>query len=65
MQFMIIHDYGMYIKMLSLIEAIIHHINFAQISLDKNFAKHSYLCIAEIFTGINFTNVVKVTISSI
>ena len=23
-------------------------------SLDKNFAKHSYLCVAEIFGGINF-----------
>ena len=32
-------------------------------SLDKNFAKPSYmyLCIAEMFGGINFANAVKVT----
>ena len=32
---------------------------------DKYFAKPSYLCIAEIFGGISFANVVKVTISSL
>ena len=30
-------------------------------SLDRNFAKPSYLCVAEILGGINFTNAVKVT----
>ena len=33
-------------------------------SLDKNFAKPSYLSVAKILSGINFANAVKVAISS-
>ena len=35
-----------------------------EISLDKNFAKPRYLCIAEKFVENIFANAVKVTISS-
>ena len=33
--------------------------------LDISFAQPSYPCIIEIFSGINFTHVVRVTIGSI